>query len=168
MPCSFSPPARRMCPRRCAPPRSGRIRFRSRASFPAVTRPFPRRRARCIRSFRTESASRRGRRSRLRGRPGRSFSAPRSFCACARSSPPIRCPCRADRLCTRFPKRLPGGTFPRSAQPCRRRAARLAMPRRAATLSGRRRKRSFPPERKRRSSAPRARDISPRTGRTAR
>ena len=34
--------------------------------------------------------------------------------------------------------------------------------------SGRRRKRSFHPERKRRSSAPRARDISPRTGRTAR
>lgn len=66
MPCSFSPPARRMCPRRCAPPRSGRIRFRSRASFPAVKRPFPCRRARCIRSFRTESASRRGR-GRARG-----------------------------------------------------------------------------------------------------
>lgn len=38
----------------------------------------------------------------------------------------------------------------------------------AATPSARRRKRSFPPERKRRSSTPRARDISPRTGRTAR
>ena len=149
-----------------APPPLWQDTLSLRASFPAVKRPFP-----APEGAASTRSGRRARRGRapvaLAGRPGRSFSAPRSFCACAQARLRYALPVPGGQaLRSAFRKRSPVGLFRARRSLARRRAVRSAMPRRAATLSGRREALLSSGAEETLVRAPCPRDISPRTGRT--